>query len=356
MNTYDRPEAMARNFTATPRGLWRPEEGRRTVAQAMELAALADELGFDFVSVSEHHYMAGMCSPNPAVLAAALTRVVHRAGIALLGPLVSTNNPVRVAEEIAMLDQLSDGRLIALLLRGTPGEFRNANIAPELTRGRTEEAMLLIRKALTEPEPFAWQGENFDFPVISVWPGSTQQPHPPLFGSANSLESATFAATHRFGAAASFFGPALVAKLMTTYRSLCAEHGWQPGPDQTLYRAFALCGETPRHARELRERFTGGRPLGGPSTIRDPITGGRLARDAAPVPAADQAGFGFLQFCGDPGELVDQLRGFHELTGVGILDVSFNLGFFSHRENLEQVRRFGQEVLPALHALAPAAA
>ncbi|WP_067902194.1 LLM class flavin-dependent oxidoreductase [Nocardia vaccinii] len=117
---------------------------------------------------------------NPAVLAGALSRVVRHAQLALLGPLASMNNPVRVAEEIAMLDQLSGGRLIALLLRGTPNEFANYNIPAEETRARTEEAMLLIRKALTEPEPFSWRSEHYDFPVVSVWPGPTQVPHPLL--------------------------------------------------------------------------------------------------------------------------------------------------------------------------------
>ncbi|MGD6749736.1 LLM class flavin-dependent oxidoreductase [Streptomyces sp. BH105] len=137
-----------------PRRLSDPEAGKVAAEQALEQAAPADELGFDFVSVSEHHYQAGMCNPNTAVLAAALTAVVHRAKLALLGPLVSMNNPVRVAEEIAMLDQLA-----------------------QETRARTEEAMLLIKKALSEPEPFSWKGEHHDFPVVSVWPGATQLPH-----------------------------------------------------------------------------------------------------------------------------------------------------------------------------------
>src|SRR5215470_5308286 len=90
---------------------------------ALGHAALADELGFDWVSVSEHHYSPLILAPSVAPLAGALTQIVKHARLALLGPLASVNNPVRLAEEIAMLDQLSRGRVIVLPLRGAPSEF-----------------------------------------------------------------------------------------------------------------------------------------------------------------------------------------------------------------------------------------
>ena len=351
MNTYYRPEAMANLFKATPRALWDPEFGKQTGEEALKLSALADELGFDYVSVSEHHYQAGMCNPNASVLAAALTQVVKRAKIALLGPLVSITNPVRVAEEIAMLDQLSGGRFITLLLRGTPNEFANYNVPAEETRGRTEEAMLLIKKALTEPEPFSWKGEYYDFPVISVWPGPTQVPHPPMYGSANSQDSLTFAAKNGFGAAMSYFGPKMVAQNMAAYREACRANGWEPTPDQQLFRAFCVVGEDEAHAEQLKARFHGaggsrvpGPPPGGPK-------GGVPSTDSTSV--VDQAGFGFglLQFVGDAPSLVDQIREFHANTGVGVLDLSFNFGFYSYEETVEQLRRFARDVIPKVRDL-----
>jgi hypothetical protein len=65
MNTYTDVEALSRNFTATPRRLWDPGKGKQTVRDALYLSGVADEAGFDYVSVSEHHYQAGMCNPNP---------------------------------------------------------------------------------------------------------------------------------------------------------------------------------------------------------------------------------------------------------------------------------------------------
>ncbi len=352
MNTYDDPEALSRVFTATPRALWDPERGKRAVRDALALAGLADQAGFDYVSVSEHHYQAGMCNPNPALTAAALTRVVEKAGIALLGPLVSMNNPVRIAEELAMLDQLSGGRLIAMPLRGTPNEFVNYNVSADETRGRTEQAMLLIKRALSEPEPFSWKSEYYDFPVVSVWPGPTQVPHMPLYSSANSPDSGSFAAKNGFGAGCSYFGPKRVAQLMEHYRQECAAAGWTPRPDQMLYRAFCVVGRDPAHADSLVARFRGDAPPPGPgSRPDDRVASGPQRPGGSPQEDAGFA-FGFLQFHGDPDALVAQIREFHELTGVGILDLSFNFGYYSFEETAEQIATFGSKVLPRIRSLA----
>ncbi|MCP2256131.1 Flavin-dependent oxidoreductase, luciferase family (includes alkanesulfonate monooxygenase SsuD and methylene tetrahydromethanopterin reductase) [Prauserella aidingensis] len=352
MNNYYSPEALQLAFTTTPRKLWDSAAGKRSGAQTLEQAALADALGFDFVSVSEHHYQAAICNPNAAVLAGALTGVVRRGGLALLGPLVSLNNPVRVAEEIAMLDQLSGGRLIALL-RGTPNEFAFFNVPADQTRAHTEEAMLLIRKALTEPEPSVWKSEHYDFPVVSVWPGATQIPHPPLFDSANSDESIAFIAEHRFGAAMSYFGPRAVAANMCKYHERCREHGWEPTTDQKLFRAFCVIGASTDHAQDLEGRFTGAVP---PPAAGTPGPALGSSTDSTNVQDLEGFGFGFLQFTGDPEGLVEQFRVFHELTGVGILDLSFNFGHYTHEETLDQLRLFGEKFLPRLRKIAPVAA
>src|SRR5277367_3859210 len=94
----------------TPPSACDPEIARRSLTDNLELARRADEAGFDWVSVSEHHFGPIMLTPNPLVWAGALTQVVRRANIALLGPVLPLNNPVRVAEEVAMLDAISGGR------------------------------------------------------------------------------------------------------------------------------------------------------------------------------------------------------------------------------------------------------
>src|SRR5919108_4280913 len=141
-----------------------------TMRRAKEQLRLADELGFDWVSVSEHHYSPRIMTPNPIVSAAFIAARLQRVKIAVLGPIVPLNNPVRLAEELAMLDTLAQGRLIVGLLRGTTNEYLSYDLNPAESRERTDEGMELILKAWTEPHPFAWQGRYFQYRTVSIWP------------------------------------------------------------------------------------------------------------------------------------------------------------------------------------------
>ena len=331
-NPYTDPRAWANGFTP-PRALYDPAVGQETLARALEQARTADALGFDFVTVSEHHATPMMCTPNASILAGALTQIVKQAAVAWLGPIVSINNPVRVAEEIAMLDQLTGGRLIVFLLRGTPNELGvYNNIDPGQSRDITQEATLLIRKALADGEPFAWKSDHFDFPRVSVWPGATQKPHPPLYASGMSPDSVRFAARNRFRLAISFYPMAMVAQLTKLYRDECDAAGWTPGDDDILYRGFIAVRESESEASEVGAQYTPAATLG-------------------PLPADVGPGFGSLQFCGSPRTVIEQIDAFRKATGAGILDLGFGIGGSGPEETLASMRRFGSEVLPRIRPL-----
>ena len=330
-NPYTDPRAWT--GLTPPRGLYDAEVGQQTLANALEEARTADASGFDFVTVSEHHATPLMCTPNASILAGALTQIVKQATIAWLGPIVSINNPVRIAEEIAMLDQLSRGRLIVFLLRGTPNElgiYNNIDLAK--SRGVTQEATLLIRKALADPEPFAWKGAHFDFPRVSVWPGATQKPHPPLYASGNSHDSVRFAARNRFRLAMSFYPLPMVAELTKLYREECATAGWAPTGDHILYRGFIAVTESDSEANEIAAR---------PSPIAA----------FGPLPADVGPGFGSMQFYGKPATVIGQIDAFQKATGAGILDLGFGLPGATPAATLAAIRRFGTEVLPKIRSL-----
>ena len=340
-NSYLSAEAFRFQGWPTPPALFRSEVGLRSVNYALEQAKLADELGFDWVSCSEHHYTPLLQTPNASVFAAALSQVVRRAKVAVLGPLVSMNNPVRIAEELAMLDQLTGGRLVVLFLRGTPNEFLAYGTNPDETRARTQEASLLITKALTEPQPFGWEGRFYRFLTVSVWPGPVQRPHPPLYYSGNSLESATFAAARHLGLGVSFYPPHIVAQMTGHYKQECAKHGWVPTSDQILYRAFSAVGEDDKEAAAFNAKFFVGD--GAANLFR-----GRGA--AVPPPTQTQAGFGLgeLRFCGSPDTVVRQIADFHEVTGVGAIDIAFDGAGLSPKESAKSMRLFATEVLPRI--------
>ena len=142
----------------------------------VERVQFVEALGFDWVSVSEHHYSPRILTPSPVVSAAWLAARVDTIKIALLGPIVPVSNPIRVAEELAMLDTLAPGRIVVGLLRGTTNEYLSYDLNPQEARERTDEGMELILKAWTEPQPFGWQGRHFQYRTVSIWP-RPQDPH-----------------------------------------------------------------------------------------------------------------------------------------------------------------------------------
>jgi alkanesulfonate monooxygenase SsuD/methylene tetrahydromethanopterin reductase-like flavin-dependent oxidoreductase (luciferase family) len=334
-----------------------PDIARQSFDHFLDYAALADEVGYDWVSVSEHHYSPLILAPSVAPLAGALTQIVRRAKIALLGPLVSINNPVRIAEEIAMLDQLSHGRLVVLPLRGTPGEFNTYEpLDASITQAKTQEATKLIRQALRDVEPFSWDSEFFHFPKVGIWPRALQRPFPPMYFSGNSLNSAVFAAREHLGVCLSFHRPEVVARTVATYRSEALSAGWEPSSEQVVYRGFALVADTDERAAELEAVFL---PpplrflLNGP--VPGPISDDTATRHALPTQAAEAGptpfGMGRMLFVGSPDTVVERVRAFHAATGVGVVDLVFSSGQISPGDVQRSIELFGREVLPRIRDL-----
>jgi alkanesulfonate monooxygenase SsuD/methylene tetrahydromethanopterin reductase-like flavin-dependent oxidoreductase (luciferase family) len=353
---YAGPEAHLQRAPVSPT-LCDPHIAQQSYDQWLELAALADELGFDWVSTSEHHFSPLILAPSVAPLAGALTQIVRRARIALLGPLVSITNPLRIAEEIAMLDQLSHGRVLVLPLRGTPAEFNTYGpIDAAETQARAQEATRLIRKALSEDETFAWTGQFFTFPLVAIWPRPIQQPHPPMFFSGNSANSAVFAAREQLGVCLSFHRPEVVAAIVQEYRAEAGQAGWEPTPDDIVYRGFALVADTDDRADELERDFL---PANRRYLLAGPVPGPAPESSITRTTPSAPLGEGRILFAGSPETVVERIRTFHELTGVGVIDLVFSSAQIPKSAVRRSVELFGREVLPRIRdfaAVAPGAA
>src|SRR5690348_4375136 len=178
-----------------PAAAYDPEIGAKAFRDMVDRVRFVEELGFDWVSVSEHHYSPRILTPSPVVSATYLASRVDKIKIAMLGPIVPVSNPIRVAEEIAMLDTMAPGRIVVGLLRGTTNEYLSYDLNPKESRERTGEGMELILKAWTEPQPFGWQGRYFQYRTVSVWPRLQNQP-PPTYALGTSAEAGEFAARH----------------------------------------------------------------------------------------------------------------------------------------------------------------
>jgi alkanesulfonate monooxygenase SsuD/methylene tetrahydromethanopterin reductase-like flavin-dependent oxidoreductase (luciferase family) len=332
-----------------PSGDYDREAGAQAYQSMIERLQYVEELGFDWVSVSEHHYSPRILTPAPIVSAAFIAARLQRIKIALLGPIVPHSNPVRVAEELAMLDTLAQGRLVVGLLRGTTNEAMTYDLNPRETRERTDEGMELILKAWTEPQPFGWQGRHFQYRQVSIWPRPLQQPHPSTYALGTSREAAEFAARHRLGYGVSYGSFEVMAKATRYYREQCARHGWQPAPEQIIYRANMLVGDTDEEAQAMRQRLPGTAPFAMRAGIREAIST-LDSRNIAGESRAPNVGSALpTTFMGSPDTVVEQVRRCREVVGAGVLDLSlFPPGSREVGPLMRALELFGTKVLPRI--------
>jgi alkanesulfonate monooxygenase SsuD/methylene tetrahydromethanopterin reductase-like flavin-dependent oxidoreductase (luciferase family) len=340
--------------------MFSPEVAERSMETCLEQFQLADELGFDWVTVAEHHYAPMSMTPNPMVMAGALTQRVRRAKIALLGASIPILNPVRVAEELSMLDVLTGGRVVAGMLRGTSNEYVTYATNPAETRERFEEALRLIVKAWTEPQPFGWQGRHFEYRSISIWPRPVQVPHPPVYVSGSSPESGDLAARLKLAIGLAFTTLPLASEAVRHYREQANASGWVPTPDQILYRLSVHVAETDQHAHD--ELVAAGahqrRPAYSTSNraVDDAVAGaGYYGREATTQRGRletyelDQRIELGQMLAGSPDTVLSQIRTIRDVLGAGILDLNFQP--VGRDKTLHAIELFGTKVLPRLREL-----
>lgn len=333
MTGYDGPAPGIAIWPASPEFCF-PDVAQVSYSRYLDMAEAAEALGFDWVSVSEHHYAPYQMTPNPMIMASAIIQRTKKVRVALLGPLVPLNNPVRLAEEVAMLDALSGGRLEVLFLRGTPNEHKTYGTPADQTKQMTQEGIDLILKAWTNEKPFAWEGEQYQFDTISIWPRITQQPHPPVFGSGNSEDSVVFAAKQRIGIAFSFAAPETVKDWIALYRAECYKEGWEPTPDNVIYRGIAYCAPTDEQAESDMIAYFG-QQAEAQGKLQSATLGGPPVLELVAKP----------YFVGSPETLIEKFRVLHDI-GVGVCDLPFVVG--SPEQQRASLDLFGREVLPVV--------
>ena len=166
-----------------PSHLYDPVRGHEVYNDYLDELEHAADAGFDGICVNEHHSNAYGLMPSPNLMAAALSRRTRDAALVVMGnSLALYNPPVRVAEEFAMLDVISGGRLVA----GFPvGSSMDTNYAygqtPVTLRDKYQEAHDLILRAWTDPDVFSWNGKYTQLRYVNTWPKPIQKPHPPIW-------------------------------------------------------------------------------------------------------------------------------------------------------------------------------
>jgi alkanesulfonate monooxygenase SsuD/methylene tetrahydromethanopterin reductase-like flavin-dependent oxidoreductase (luciferase family) len=362
----DFDERYASSALTYPNANFSPELGSALYARYLDELEYADKLGFDGIAVNEHHQSAYGLMPSPNLMAAALSRRTTRARIMVLGNAIGIRgNPLRVAEEIAMLDLMSGGRVDSGFVRGIGWEYFAHSVNPTKSRSRFNEAHDLIIKAWTSPEMFSWYGENYEYRYVNLWPRPVQQPHPPIYiPGAGSTETMKFCAERKYTYMSVYAPTPIVRRWFDGYREAAAGLGYEPDPERIAFSVPIYVADTDEKAhaqarpviewlyrkglKQTPEMVTppgymspgslrgvlgsGMRPLGGFS-YEDLLAQGQ-AVVGSPASVADRLG-----------NLYAELGGFGQLIGL------FAIGPSTHEQVMRSAELFATEVMPVLRPL-----
>ena len=262
--------------------------------------ALADEVGFDGIMTNEHHAAYWCGKPAVNLDAAIISKVTKKAKIAILGNVIAINDPIRMAEEIAMLDCYSGGRIISGFVRGGAVESLQGGIDPTENRERFEEAHDLIVKCWTQPGPFRYEGKYYHHRVVNPWVLPMQKPRPDIwFPGTGSPESVVWAAKN--GHPYMNLGAVMETTewLKNIYIDTALEAGYQPGPEHFGYLLKVLVADTDEKAQEIGRNFvwTEGHRQRGPREHVDPP--GYQSREALQIKRSRPSGV-FAGNAGNP--------------------------------------------------------
>jgi alkanesulfonate monooxygenase SsuD/methylene tetrahydromethanopterin reductase-like flavin-dependent oxidoreductase (luciferase family) len=188
--------------------------------------------GFDGVAINEHHGTPFGLGNSPNLMAAALSQLTKRIKILIYANLLPIHEPLRLAEELAMLDCLTNGRLIAGVGRGAPREYKIFNVPMSESRGRFNEAFDVIKGAWTE-DRFSFSGEFYRYDDVSIWPRPVQQPHPPIWVPlTGSKETIEWAAAHDATITPGVFAGPMREDTIRYFAECQARHGRRVDPDK----------------------------------------------------------------------------------------------------------------------------
>jgi alkanesulfonate monooxygenase SsuD/methylene tetrahydromethanopterin reductase-like flavin-dependent oxidoreductase (luciferase family) len=348
-----------------PNKYFNPEKGVQLYRRYLDEYAYAETVGFDGLMVNEHHNTPTCMHMAANITASALIQRTKTAKILLLGNVIALwDNPVRLAEEVAMLDLMSGGRVISGFVRGIGIEQFSMNLAPALNRERFQESHDLIIKIWTQPGPFRWEGKHFEFRYVNPWIFPVQQPHPPIWiPGIGSTESIKWAARHRYPYV-SFLAPMDMAEQWyDLYRETAQQTGYTATQDNLGYMTGCFVADTEVEARKSYEHYLWrtqvslkgpinyympvGMTTRGTSSILSGDTGAKKHKPVFQMTIDDlrEAG-GFV--VGTPKEVVQRLKEIITRLGVGHMLFEGQYGGLPHDLTMRSIELMGREVLPAL--------
>ncbi|MEE3278592.1 MAG: LLM class flavin-dependent oxidoreductase [Pseudomonadota bacterium] len=242
-----------------PSSLYDPVRGHELYNVYLDELEYAEECGFDGIGVNEHHANGYGLMPSPNLMAAALARRTSKSALVVLGNSIALYNPpLRVAEEFAMLDVISGGRLLAGFPVGTSMDTNYCyGQIPALTREKYREAHDLIMRAWREDEPFTFNGRYNQLRYANCWPKPVQSPPPIFIPGGGSLETYDFCLENDYVYCyLSFTGYLRAKQLMDGYWERVEEYGKDDSPYRAGFAQTIVVAETDEEAeRDYREHI-----------------------------------------------------------------------------------------------------
>ena len=316
--------------------------------EGVEQIQYSEQVGFDYCLIAEHHFSNYGNSPSPLLQALYVGQRTRRIKIATGILVLPIWQPLRLAEEVAVLDNLIDGRFICGVGRGyQPHEMGRFGISLEESRQRFNETLDVLIKAWTQDESFTYYGEHIRVPdEVTVWPKPMQKPHPPFWVAGTSVETMKLAAqwdmmpitTGLLGAQGmkAHLGALVHARLNL---------GKPIHPLELGMQAITHVAETDKEARAQLD-YARWQNRAGRALNRLEVTDGRV--QVGPYAGElDDDGFMERLFFGSPDTVIDKFRRAAEL-GVTHVSNWMMFGGIEHEKIMRSIRLMGEEVIPAL--------
>ena len=339
-----------------------PELGSQLYNRYHEEYVAADDVGFDGIMINEHHTAPFCMQASINITGAILAKITRRAKILMLGnPLPVIDNPLRLSEELSMIDMISGGRLISGFVRAGGVENLANNVNPVYNRERFEEAHDLIIAAWTRPGPFAWEGKHFQYRVVNPWALPLQKPHPPIMvpGTA-SPETVIWAAKHAYPYVVLGSSLEQTKELIEIYRETAAETGYEMGRQHIGYLMRVFVADTEEKAqkeglnffwqngalnKQIREWMA---PPGYASVDFAGIRKSRAVSKDFDSQSYQEAQDNYQVVLGTPDQVIEKMRYVRDLLGLGHICLWAMDGHMTHEDTLRCIELMGKEVLPAL--------
>jgi natural product biosynthesis luciferase-like monooxygenase protein len=317
----------------------------------VDFAELGEELGFDAVWANEHHFHPyGGHIPSVPVFLAAVSQRTKRVRLGSSVIVLPLHNPIEIAEQMAMVDLMSGGRVELCVGRGNVGvDFEVFGIDRNEGQARTLEGMEVLIKAWSGA-PFSHAGEFFRYQDLTVWPQPDQRPHPPIwFPCSNNPESFAYAGQrgYRLLTVAQHRPIEELADRVQIYLDArrASGHDLTSAQVSTHYQVYVDMDGA--RAREIHERCRERYDLSSADARRQP----QSATFGIPVDTMIAQG---RVVAGTPAECADQLAHAQDVLGLTTVDGNFLFGGMTYQEAESSLRLFGEQVIPKLRDRQPA--